>query len=86
MGVVAGHDRAIIPGPNNSSRASQFCQNRKKMRGFCEDIFHSFLPDYQRLSSRICSPYSTGMQFAIIYPEMKTINAQTCMAEVRLAA
>ena len=32
------------------------------------------------------SLYSTGTGFAIIYSEMKTINAQTCMAEVRLAA
>jgi len=29
---------------------------------------------------------STGMGFALTYTEMKTINAQTCMAEVRLAA
>jgi hypothetical protein len=29
---------------------------------------------------------STGTRFALIYTEMKTINAQTCMAEVRLAA
>jgi hypothetical protein len=32
------------------------------------------------------SLYSTGMQFAIIYIEMKTISAHICTAEVRLAA
>jgi hypothetical protein len=49
-------------------------------------IFPLVLTEAEPLMPEKCSFYSTGMQFAIIYTEMKTINAQTCMAEVRLAA